>query len=775
MIFTLYSIIFFLSLSVICFEILATRVTSVIFVSDYAYIILSLAILGLGCGAVLYSTKLYQRLQIDDNALSRLLLIYGFTLCMFIVVVCLLSVTNPFIYFILILLPFLIAGVIYAYIYKLHPELSFKIYAADLTGAASGSLIPLFIINTFTVPNSILIAGIFICIIGSVLSLYKKKKLHYLLSAVLFICLIALLINGKNEILSRIPIGKYPEKDFYYVYSDENIQKEILESRWSIYGRSDLVRYNNQDFVWHLFIDGAAGSPMYRFDGNVKQPSRILLDQLVHETTTTPFICFQQFEKDSILIIGPGGGRDVLIALLSDVKNITGVEINPDFVNLVKDYSDFNGGIYTNFPNVNIKIQEGRNFVKHSKEFYDIILLALPSTEQLQNIDALAANENYLLTKESIFDYLRILNSNGYLIFTLHNDWEVIKLIVTAISAFEEQNISVEQALKHFAVVESEINPPTLIIKKEPFNQQNINHWLNSTLNLPASFPHITFLSKNIISERKTGTRIQKFMQSLIENDDKFYDFIKQHPLNLNPALDDNPYFYNLRKGIPVSFKWLITGIAAFNVFLMILFIKNYRKEKTKVNGKNIFRLFVIFALLGAGFMMIEISLFQKLILFLGAPTVSLSILLSSLLIGMGIGSYAANKYFLSFEKALLKIIYLIIVYDVLLFLLWIWIFNTSFIESYLVRILFIIVCILPLGFLLGIPFPSFIRKLESADSKNFIPWMYGINGTMSVLGYVLFAVVSMLFGFTVSFYIGLTCYLVIAIILKRDFKSQTL
>jgi spermidine synthase len=91
-----------------------------------------------------------------------------------------------------------------------------------------------------------------------------------------------------------------------------------------------------------------------------------------------------------MLIIGPGGGKEVLLGLLSGVEQITGVEINPDFVDIIKEHRNFDGGIYTDFSNVNILVQEGRHFVKRSNQKFDLVVMTLPSTKQMQNIEALA-------------------------------------------------------------------------------------------------------------------------------------------------------------------------------------------------------------------------------------------------------------------------------------------------------------------------------------------------------------------------------------------------
>ena len=245
-----------------------------------------------------------------------------------------------------------------------------------------------------------------------------------------------LTVFGKRELLGKIPIGNFPEKDIYYTYDDPNINPTIIDSRWSINGRSDLVEYNNQNIVKDLFIDGAAGSQMYKFNGNIAHHDTLLNKILLHHSTAIPFLFLTKEEKENMLVIGPGGGGEILTGILGGVQKITGVEVNPDFVEIVKKYSDFNGGIYTNFPNVKIEVAEGRHFIKSTRQHYNIIVLALPSTKQLQNIDGLASNENFLLTVEAIKDYLNNLTQNGQLIFTLHNRWELVRLIVTTFICF---------------------------------------------------------------------------------------------------------------------------------------------------------------------------------------------------------------------------------------------------------------------------------------------------------------------------------------------------
>ena len=163
-----YLSLFLLSASVLCFEIISTRIASVIFVQDYAFIILSLALLGLGSGGVFS----YYRLKSKKDP-SRILLqsffVLGVSLCLFIVAVIELALTNAFIFFVLLFLPFLISGIVYAQIYKTYSALSFPLYAVDLSGAAVGSVASLGLISILGAPNSILLLALVMFYLSTVL------------------------------------------------------------------------------------------------------------------------------------------------------------------------------------------------------------------------------------------------------------------------------------------------------------------------------------------------------------------------------------------------------------------------------------------------------------------------------------------------------------------------------------------------------------------------------------------------------------------------------
>ncbi len=761
---------------VICFEIISTRISSVIFVQNYAFMILSLAILGLGCGGIYsyYKIKPEEGSTKSPKIFSKFIILSGISLLLFIILEVILSITNPYIYFFLLFIPFFFAGIVYAEFFRNYAGDGFRIYASDLIGAAFGSVISIYVFNLFNAANAILLLAL-VLFIASINYLNVEKKKQALLYLVLIGLAIVLTAFGKKELLGKVPIGNFYEKDIYHTYNNPNIKPNIIDSRWSINGRSDLVEYNNRNFVNDLFIDGSAGSQMYKFNGNIAHHDTLLNYLLMHHSTTIPFLFLNKKEKKNMLVIGPGGGKEILAGIFGQIQNITGVEVNPDFVDIVKKYSDFNGGIYTKFPNIKIKVAEGRHFIKSTSQNFNIIVLALPSTEQLQNIDGLASNENFLLTVESIKDYLKTLAPDGQLIFTVHNRWELVRLIITALYAFKENGIDNSNAINHFIILGSEY-APTIVIKKSAYTVNEIKAIEKVDKSLPPDLPKVTYFPyqynpvnngiENVLLNELKGGR------SSLE------ELITKNSSDISPVYDDSPYFYKISKGVPNDFEnLLIASLIAAILSVLIPYMKiksKSKKNKKKKRNENVLLPLFIFISIGIGFMILEISLFQKFILYLGSPTIALSILLGSLLVGMGIGSFFGGKIYPNdFIKRLKNISVLIVIAGMLLFIIYPLILNELLAYALAFRAIVCFILLLPFGFLLGIPFPTGIQILKQNNLVKYIPWMYGVNGIFSVVGSVSAVILSMTYGFTPSFFIGLSLYLLIFIFLISGSKNS--
>ena len=131
----------------------------------------------------------------------------------------------------------------------------------------------------------------------------------------------------------------------------------------------------------------------------------------------------------------------------------------------MKKYSEFNGGIYNGFPGVKVIAEEGRNFIRSTKENYDIIMLSIPVTKTSRSPEGFALTENFLFTVDSINDYLNRLNKDGRLVVVAHQDIEIFRLVFTGLSALKKRGISPQEAMKHIYTVGPEMFP-VFVLKK---------------------------------------------------------------------------------------------------------------------------------------------------------------------------------------------------------------------------------------------------------------------------------------------------------------------
>jgi uncharacterized membrane protein YsdA (DUF1294 family) len=259
---------------------------------------------------------------------------------------------------------------------------------------------------------------------------------------------------------------------------------------------------------------------------------------------------------------------------------------------------------------------------------------------------------------------------------------------------------------------------------------------------------------------------INQFLTGVAQSADRVRTYISRSEYDISPCMDDKPYFYKKYRGVPDEYLWLLTGTAGINFLVVWLPLRFIRRKTADNSLPRVTFPLTIFICIGIGFMILEVSLFQKLVLYLGSPTISLSILLSSLLVGMGTGSYCGRNMFgADVRKRLYVVSMAIVVVGIFLFVISPVLLAKSLEFGLPLRAATSFLVILPLAFLLGIPFPSCIQSLTLGHNDRYIPWMYGVNGSMSVLGSVLAISLCMLFGFTLTFVVGLCFYLSIFLI----------
>lgn len=743
---------FLVSTSLFLYQVVLTRIYSVLLWYHYVFLITSFAIFGLGIGGII-AYKHYNKQKSDkkkrrphnDSNLHHVVLMLTITYITVLGLVYALPFTGGMIlYIILGTIPFVFGGYFFAVLFREFAYISSKLYFADLVGSGIGSILVMFSLNYLGMLRTVFL----ICLIASTAfllmgSLSHIKKRYILVLPIMF---------AAAFLLPRPYVSKI-EQNFNGLVTNSGktlgrITKagetgRIVYTKWNAFSRTDVIQIKEDPNQMLVTIDGAANAPMYKFDGKV--------DSLEKYKKELEYLPFAFGNNNSTLIIGPGGGRDLLYALAGQSKDITAVEINTSSIDAVNQFKDFNGNIYGR-PEVRVYGEDGRNYIRKTNDKYDVIFLSLVMTSTSQGV-GFALSENYIYTVNAMKEYLQHLNQGGRIAFLAHDQQDMSKIVATAILALKNQGIPVKDTPKHIAIFrknlpqdqhgEEHIHTPMVIIKMEPFTHQEsmfLVEYAQKNGQLPLFAPHIY----------EDGP-----LHHIKEEHISMTEFLNGFHYNISPATDDRPYFYNFAKGVPpvLLFILVIVIIGSFGLFIPY------------VTDRKALKSMVYFSSLGVGFMLIEIPLIQKFILYLGHPLLAFTYVLAALLIGCGLGSLVSS--FKLFHRTL-KNIYippiLVIVINIALIGTLNIVFEGTSHWSLLNRILISTFLVIVQGFFMGMPFPRGMKLLSKHGKSHIIPIMWGINGVMSVAGSVLAIIISMVYGFNVALVAGIIVYLFVGI-----------
>ncbi|MBI4530733.1 MAG: hypothetical protein HY709_04355, partial [Candidatus Latescibacteria bacterium] len=327
-----------ISLGMLLFEISLVRIFSVILTYHYVFVVVSLSLFGLGLGGIF--VHLFRRDIPGTEDRFRELGSFAFlsAVSVSLVVSILTRLSSPshiLLYGGLMLIPFFFAGGVFSSAFRMFPGESSRIYGADLIGAAGGCILALWLLSRLGGVGTGLFVGMIISGGAFLFAIGGRRMGRYLIGGLMVGCWFFVHIAG----LLRwdVPVADNPEKDMYDAMHQASWPAEIAETRWSAFGRTDLVRYTNFSDWMALFIDGEAGTNMYRFNGDPRHPDSQAEKLKNSFSGYFPFFFLEGGER--VLTIGPGGGRDVLGALLGGAGQITAVEVNRDMVEIVREYS----------------------------------------------------------------------------------------------------------------------------------------------------------------------------------------------------------------------------------------------------------------------------------------------------------------------------------------------------------------------------------------------------------------------------------------------------
>ncbi|HOV86937.1 MAG TPA: SAM-dependent methyltransferase [Syntrophobacteraceae bacterium] len=515
-----------------------------------------------------------------------------------------------------------------------------------------------------------------------------------------------------------------------------------------------------------IFIDGDSMTPVTRFDGNGETVS--YLDCL---PSVLPYFLL---DRPEVLVLGAGGGGEVLSALVYGAKSVDAVELDPNLVRLVRDpYGAFAGGIYSH-PFVRVHIGDARGYLARSPRRYDLIHAALPDLSGAGASSAGGLSETYLLTVEAMGEYLEHLRPGGLLVLTR---WlripprETLKLVATVIAAMERSGIRDPQ--NRLALVRS-WNTATLLVKNGSFSREDLQRI--ETFCEERSFdvdyvPGIRSGKGDRFNLLEEPYLVEGTLALLGRDRD---DFIERYKFSVAPATDDRPYFFHFfrwkslpeflslsqKGGLPLL-EWaypllILTLVQAATAAFLLVLLPVFFTGTSAMAPRGRMRTGIYFSCLGLAFLFVEIALIRKFTLFLHHPLYSATVVLSGMLVFAGLGSGVSERAATRIEKSLgpgsrgkvaAVVIFLIVSAALAELFFMPGVFRYFAGSSDFAKMAISLGVLAPLAFLMGMPFPLGLALLREQTPER-IPWAWGVNGCSSVVSAVLAAVLAIHAGF---------------------------
>ncbi len=743
----LFLAIFLLSFTLFSYEILLTRLFSVILSHNLVFLVVSFAILGSGIGGIFTYRYLANKQHKDTILLKWATIIFPLSIIGTILFAYTLPYSSIFIVYSLIgMIPFVIGGSILSVIFMRCAKSTSTMYFFDLFGGALGSIMVIQLMDTFGFMTSFIIIALTAFVFSLLMLCFLNEKKTKSIPIIGLVLLIALLFQ--STLIKKV------EDSFSAYYTSPNVLLQYLNnskekltgiaySKWNSISRMDVIETTNLDEKI-IVTDGGASAPMLKFDGNLKK-----IEYLKNEIN---FIPFTFGKNDKTLVIGSGGGKDVLFALLGESKDISAVEINATTVEAVKQFSEYNGNIYER-PEVSVFIQDGRRFINNSKDKFDNIYLSMVMTNAIEN-KMFSLSENYLFTEEAFYQYFDKLKLNGKLSFMTHNLIDMVKILNTGIKVLIDEGVNINDLNKYFVIVNgltadqikthgNMVSMPLIIFKKTPFTTPEIDIIKDITAKQKREMLHAASQPYDIYN--------------MLDKKDITYDaFLKEFKINVKPTRDDNPFFYNYSNFIPKEILIIGLGVIIIWVFIKKLYFKDIKTKKVAQ----------YFNLIGLSFMMVEVTFVQKTSLYFGSSALAFSSILAIILTTSGFGSLLSGSKFVRKHVDKSANYLLLLVFSIVSTLLVLdQTMQLSSEANLITKIIIMTITLLPMGLLLGLPFPTGIRKINESHNETIIPLMWGSNGIFSVLGSILAMGISMKFGFNVTILSAAFLYFVLFVI----------
>jgi SAM-dependent methyltransferase len=765
-----YFAIFILASATLSYQILITRFFSVMLYYHFAFAAISLAMLGLTRGAIEVYSKparyVPERVGVEFARHASWFAIAGVGamiafLCVPLVIpgeyvpAAMVIATFAFV------MPFTESGVCITLLLTRLPYGGGWLYAADLSGAALGCLGVIFVLLVVDPVSATLWIGAFAAAAGWVVVRDSGDLRSLRLSGA-----VALTLAAAATVHTGLDVSGKSHLGVFWAKGTQ--QTGTLFERWNTYSRVRVTALGETaPFGWgiahvpetkidqnHLDIDADAATVITRFDGDISKQSYLKDDVINAAYLVQP--------PADVAVVGVGGGRDILSGLFFGAKHIRGIEINPAIFEVLTDkFADFSGHLDRQ-PGVSLVNAEARSYINHSSDRYDLVQISLIDTWAATAAGGLTLTENRLYTVEAWGDFYRALKPGGLLSVSRWYDpdghrGEFYRLVAIATSALQRKGVSAAE-LPHHVVALNVGNIVTVITRPDSFTDAQ---WQGARTRLLAQGfkilmgPDVTF--DTVTSTLMSGRADAAFFASL--------------PQNITPSTDDNPFFFytarfgdlvskplsalsNNNAAISLTLLLIMIALCACGYYVITPFVRQARRMPLSTLTPPV----TYFCAIGMGFMLIEISQMQRLMVFLGHPVYGLAVVLFTILLFSGVGSATVGAHAPRSSAVIARVVALLttlVLAGLLTPLFTTWARS----EATAMRILLSVLLLAPPAFCMGMMFPLGLsiwrRHLE------LLPFFWSANGITSMFASVLGMALSIEFGIAKTYALGVGFYVV--------------
>lgn len=757
---TLFAGVFAISFSTLVLELTLTRVFSATMFYHFAFLAISVALFGTAAaGVILYVVQ--SRITREDLGRWLALFAAGFAATALLTVVAMLrfpiqphlggaNFLRVTIIYCTAALPFFCAGAVITLAFRHFAAEAGWLYACDLLGAAAGCLALIPLLNALGAIDVVLFAAAVAACAAVAFAATASRAVQGSVSAAAIAFVALLIANHATHALDLHSFKGLPSEG-------------MLFSKWNSFSHV-TVRGSLADPEVGIEIDADASTPIYRGGPNLAaDPFRI------------DDFALQLRPHGDVLVIGPGGGKEVRRATQVGARRITAVEVNPIIANDVmsrEPFRSYSGDVYHQ-PGVRLIVDEARSFIRRSPERYDVIQADMVDTWAATAAGAFALTENNLYTVEAFRDYFEHLKDGGVLTITR---WyssppdQVLRL--ASLTRAMMADLGVPAADRSILIIRAPARdglPPvaTFLVKRGAFTDGETD--VAERTARGAGFDVL-------YSPR---TRPPGPLTALITAPDPSVVW-NAAPRNITPTYDNSPFFFfsvrltDTSAALTGDAQWRRTNLGTFvlvsllgvSSVLLLLFVFAPLLVRAQGDaGTPPLPFIAYFACLGAGFMLIEVALLQKFILFLGHPVYALTVVLFSLLCFSGLGSWASRRMG---ERLLPRVLLGVAVIGVVYVGTLSPIFYSLVTLPIAWRVLITGALLAPGAFLMGMPMPLGLRLLAGRGA-HLIPWAWGVNGAMSVTASVLALSIALATGFNQALLAGVVAYLAALLVIRRS------